>query len=133
MINNEIQIPPKTMVVPTNLLLWDYLLKGNKQPSKYTRCEAFFDLFKRQSAIMDQIGEICINGSIRELALAWHWDRETVSRFLSKLTKLGILLVHNERYRASYSLRCSLETLAPQREPSKLVDCQPSRGRPSGT
>jgi len=82
---------------------------------------------------MDQIGEIYINGSLRELALAWHWDRETVSRFLSQLAMLGILLVHNDEHRTSYSLRCSLETLEPQREPSKLVDWQPSRGRPSGT
>jgi hypothetical protein len=133
MVKNEIQTPEKMMVIPINFLLWDYLLKGKKQPSKFTRCEAFFDLIKRQSAVMDQIGEIYINGSLRELALAWHWDRETVSRFLSQLAMLGILLVHNDEHRTSYSLRCSLETLEPQREPSKLVDWQPSRGRPSGT
>ncbi len=129
----ETQTPEQTMVVPTNLILWDYLLKGAKRPPKFSRCEAFCDLIKRQQKNLLQTGEPYILGSASELSLAWHWDRETVSRFFDQLTKFGILLVHDEDRRTSYSLRCSLETLTPQCELNPLSLCPPSPGRPSGT
>ncbi len=129
---NEILTPEKMMVVPTNIFLWDYLMKGNKQPPKFTRCEAFYDLIKRQTTIMNQTDELYINGSIRELAMAWRWDRETVSRFLSQLTEFGLLMVGQNEYRASYTLKCSVETLNTLNESSHPSACLPLSDQPSG-
>ena len=129
---NEILTQKKMMVVPTNILLWDYLLKGNKLAPKFTRCEAFYDLIKRQTTIMNQTDELYINGSIRELAMAWRWDRETVSRFLSQLTEFGLLMVGQNEYRASYTLKCSVETLNSLNESSHPSACLPLSDRPSG-
>ncbi len=129
---NEILTPKKMMVVPTNILLWDYLLKGNKLAPKFTRCEAFYDLIKRQTTIMNQTDELYINGSIRELAMAWRWDRETVFRFLSQLIDFGILIVSQKEPRASYTLKCSIETLNTLNESSYPSPCLPLSDRPSG-
>lgn len=129
---NEILTPQKMMVVPTNILLWDYLMKRNKQPPKFTRCEAFYDLIKRQSTIMNQTGDLCFRGSARELALAWRWDRETVSRFLSQLTDFGVLMVSQKEPRVSYTLKCSIETLNTLNDSSHPSPCLSSSDQPSG-
>ena len=129
---NEILTPKKMMVVPTNILLWDYLLKGNKLAPKFTRCEAFYDLIKRQTTIMNQTDELYINGSIRELAMAWRWDRETVSRFLSQLTDFGVLMVSQKEPRVSYTLKCSIETLNTLNDSSHPSPCLSSSDQPSG-
>lgn len=92
--------------INTDIGLWKMLLQGIKKTHKLSRVEAFYDLIDRQCFSLIKGDNVYLNGTITEMAKAWCWDRETVTRFLDSLEQAGMLTIETEDNRKVFRLDC---------------------------
>ncbi len=75
----------------TGIPLWNFLVQGMKKSHKLSRVQAFADLVDRQRIALLEKEDDNLKGTIQDMAKTWGWDRETVSRFLDNLERLGLI------------------------------------------
>lgn len=98
-----------TLIIPTDVPLWDYLVKGTPKADKLSRVQAFYDLIERQHvALLKGEGE-SLSATMQDLANKWGWNRETVTRFIDNLEQLGTLTVDTTGNRKTVTLNYSTD------------------------
>ena len=103
-----------TLIIPTDIHLWNFLVKGMQKTCRVSRVQAFCDLVERQQvALLKGEGE-SLSATMQDLANKWGWNRETVTRFIDNLEQLGALTVHTTGNRKAvklkYSTECKMDT-----------------------
>ena len=97
-----------TLIIPTDVPLWDYLVKGTPKANKLSRVQAFYDLIERQQvALLKGEGE-SLSAKMQDLANKWGWNRETVTRFIDNLEQLNALTVSSTGTRRTIRLNYSI-------------------------
>lgn len=95
-----------SVTIPASRKLWKYLLQGQRNSTKkLSRVQAFYDLIERQHTALLK-GEDSRSASIIELTKAWHWNRDTVAKFLDNLQQLGAVTLDTDGNRKKVRLNC---------------------------
>ena len=97
------------LIIPTDIYLWNFLVKGVQKTCRVSRVQAFYDLVERQQvALLKGEGE-SISATMKDLANKWGWNRETVTRFIANLEQLGALTVDTTGNRKTITLNYSID------------------------
>lgn len=107
--NKHKKIDEAHLKIPTDIPLWDYLVQDIKKSHKASRVQAFFDLIERQHIALLKEDGGQLSATIQELANKWGWNRETVTRFLENLERLGLLSVVATGNRKTITLNYSID------------------------
>lgn len=107
--NEQRKTTSARLIIPTDIHLWNFLVKGVQKTCRVSRVQAFCDLVERQQvALLKGEGE-SLSATMQDLANKWGWNRETVTRFIDNLEQLGALNVDTTGNRKTVTLNYSTE------------------------
>lgn len=98
-----------TLIIPTDIHLWNFLVKGVQKTCRVSRVQAFCDLIEKQQVALLKRECNSLSATMQDLANKWGWNRETVTRFIDHLEQLGAITVHTMGNRKTVTLKYSTD------------------------